>query len=256
MVRKISLFLLTITAIVSVLITNSQAQSVLTRHVREATRTGEAKPIGQLPSDQIMNLDVVLPLRDQADWIRFSRKSTINQLSYRHFVTVPEFTQRFGPTQADYDAVVSFLKANGFAVVGGTRDGMDVQIKGPVSAIETAFHVTMRTYQHPTESPYLLPRRPRAGYRLVDPALAYLGSGQLLHSTSHVGEEVRLCGCPWYRCEGRRLPCHYRLRPVGFVFGQRHARGLLWRNSPDRRRPEPRIVRVFGHRPGRLDHLF
>jgi kumamolisin len=29
---------------------------------------------------------------------------------------------------------------------------MDVQIKGPVSAIEAAFHVTMRTYQHPTES--------------------------------------------------------------------------------------------------------
>jgi kumamolisin len=153
MVRKISLFLLTITAIVSVLITNSQAQSVLTRHVREATRTGEAKPIGQLPSDQIMNLDVVLPLRDQAGLDSFLQEVyDPTSSSYRHFVTVPEFTQRFGPTQADYDAVVSFLKANGFAVVGGTRDGMDVQIKGPVSAVETAFHVTMHTYQHPTES--------------------------------------------------------------------------------------------------------
>jgi kumamolisin len=153
MVRKISLFLLTITAIVSVLTTNSQAQSVLTRHVREATRTGEAKPLGQLPSDQIMNLDVVLPLRDQAGLDSFLQEVyDPASPSYRHFVTVPEFTQRFGPTQADYDSVVSFLKANGFAIVGGTRDGMDVQIKGPVSAIETAFHVTMRTYQHPTES--------------------------------------------------------------------------------------------------------
>jgi kumamolisin len=153
MVRKISLFLLTITAIVTVLTTNSQAQSVLTRHVREATRTGEAKPIGQLPSDQIMNLDVVLPLRDQAGLDSFLQEVyDPTSPSYRHFVTVPEFTQRFGPTQADYDAVVSFLQAKGFAVVGGTRDGMDVQIKGPVSAIEAAFHVTMRTYQHPTES--------------------------------------------------------------------------------------------------------
>ena len=57
-----------------------------------------------------------------------------------------------GPAQADYEAVVQFAKANGFAVVGGTRDGMDVQIKGPVSAIQSAFHVTMGTYQHPTES--------------------------------------------------------------------------------------------------------
>ncbi len=48
--------------------------------------------------------------------------------------------------------MVRFAKANGFAVVGGSRDGMDVQIKGPVSAVEAAFHVTMRTYQHPTES--------------------------------------------------------------------------------------------------------
>ena len=153
MVRKISLFLLTITAIVTVLTTNSQAQSVLTRHVREATRTGEAKPIGQLPSDQIMNLAVVLPLRDQAGLDSFLQEVyDPTSPSYRHFVTVPEFTQRFGPTQADYDAVVSFLQAKGFAVVGGTRDGMDVQIKGPVSAIEAAFHVTMRTYQHPTES--------------------------------------------------------------------------------------------------------
>ena len=51
----------------------------------------------------------------------------------------------------DYDAVVRFAKANGFTVVGGTRDGMDVQIVGPVSAVEKAFHVTMGTYQHPTE---------------------------------------------------------------------------------------------------------
>jgi subtilase family serine protease len=153
MVRRISLFLLTIAAIVSVLTTNSQAQSVLTRHVREATRTGEAKPLGQLPSDQVMNLDVVLPLRDQAGLDSFLQEVyDPTSPSYRNFVTVPEFTQRFGPTQADYDAVVSFLTANGFAVVGGTRDGMDVQIKGPVSAVEAAFHVTMRTYQHPTES--------------------------------------------------------------------------------------------------------
>ena len=29
---------------------------------------------------------------------------------------------------------------------------MDVQVKGPVSAIEAAFHVNMMTYQHPTEN--------------------------------------------------------------------------------------------------------
>ncbi|HEY1741970.1 MAG TPA: S53 family serine peptidase [Granulicella sp.] len=114
--------------------------------------TGEARAIAQLPADQTMNLDIVLPLRNQAELE--SLLSDIydpNSGLYRHFLTVPEFTARFGPSQADYDAVIQFVNKNGFTVVGGTRDGMDVQIKGSVSAVEAAFHVTMRTYQHPTE---------------------------------------------------------------------------------------------------------
>jgi subtilase family serine protease len=153
MIRRLGLSLLAIVAIVSVLTTGSQAQSFLTHHVREAVRTGAAQSIGQLPADQIMNLDIVLPLSNQA-----GLKSFLGDLydpgssSYRHFLTVPEFTERFGPSQEDYDAVVRFAKMNGFTVTGGSRDGMEVQIKGNVSAVETAFHVQMRTYQHPTES--------------------------------------------------------------------------------------------------------
>jgi len=153
MVRRIHLFLFTIAALLSVATTNAQAQSVLTHHVREVTRTGEAKPIGQLPLDQNLQLDLVLKLRDQTGLESFLRELyDPASPSYRHFLTVPEFTARFGPTQEDYDAVVRFVKANGFAVLGGTRDGMDVQIRGSVSAIETAFHLSMNTYQHPTES--------------------------------------------------------------------------------------------------------
>ena len=152
MVRRISLLLLTAVALLSAATTNSQAQTVLTHHVREASRTGHATPIGRLPADQALQLDMVLPLRDEA-----ALKSFLNDLydptsfSYHRFLTVPEFTEHFGPTQADYDAVVSFAKSNGLEVVGGTRDGMEVQVKGPVSAVEKAFHVTMRTYQHPSE---------------------------------------------------------------------------------------------------------
>ena len=29
---------------------------------------------------------------------------------------------------------------------------MDVQVKGPVSAVQTAFHVNIHTYQHPNEN--------------------------------------------------------------------------------------------------------
>ncbi len=153
MVRRIGLFSLTIVAMLSVATMNSQAQSVLTHHVREVTRSGEAQSIGQLPSDRIMTLDVVLPLSDQAGLDSFLKELyDPASPSYRHFLTVPEFTERFGPSQEAYDAVVDFARANGFTVVGGTRDGMDVQIKGPVSAVDAAFHISMHAYQHPTES--------------------------------------------------------------------------------------------------------
>ena len=140
-------------AIACAMTLDSDAQSVLTHHVRDAVRTGAAQAIERVAPARIMNLDVVLPLRDPA-----GLEAMLGDLYdpsspfYRHFLSVPEFTAKFGPTQKDYDALVAFVKANGFTVTGGTRDGMEVQIKGPVSAVETAFHVTIRNYQHPTEN--------------------------------------------------------------------------------------------------------
>ncbi len=154
MVRRIGLILLAIGALIAVatMNTQAQAQSLMTRHVREVVLDGQALSVGRLPATQTMQLNIVLPLRNQAELDNFLRElSDPSSGMYRRFLTVPEFTERFGPTQADYDAVVRFAKANGFTVVGGTRDGMDVQIVGPVSAVEKAFHVTMGTYQHPTE---------------------------------------------------------------------------------------------------------
>jgi kumamolisin len=131
----------------------AQAQSVLTQHVREAVRTGESQPIGRLSPTQIMKLDVVLPLRDPEGLKNFlSELYDPASANYRQFLTVEQFTERFGPSQQDYDTLVRFAKAKGFTVTGGTRDGMELQIKGPVSVVEAAFHVTMRTYPHPSES--------------------------------------------------------------------------------------------------------
>ena len=153
MTRRIHLYLLSIAAILSIFTFRADAQSVLTRHVRTAIQTGEAKYFGRLPANETMQLDLVLPLRNQPALDAFVKAVyDPSSSSYRHFLTPAEFTQRFGPSQADYDAVVAYAKANGLTVVGGSRDGMDVQVKGPVSAVEGALHLTMRTYQHPTEN--------------------------------------------------------------------------------------------------------
>jgi subtilase family serine protease len=153
MIPRMSIVLLGLVALFTVATMNARAQSVSTRHVREAIHTPEAQSTGHMASDQVMHLNIVLKLRDQAGLDAFL-KDLYDPTSpnYRHFLTVPEFTERFGPTQADYDAVVRFARANGFTVTGGSRDGMDVQIAGPISAVESAFHTTINTYQHPTEN--------------------------------------------------------------------------------------------------------
>lgn len=125
----------------------------MTHHTREVVRDGQVQPEGKLAAGQVMNLDIVLPLRDRAGLTKFlADVYNPGSANYRHFLTVPEFTARFGPSEADYNAVLAFAIRNGLRVTGGSRDGMDVQVKGPVSAVEAAFRVTMRTYKHPNEA--------------------------------------------------------------------------------------------------------
>jgi len=153
MIRKSVLLLLAFGAIGSAVPVVSQAQGiVMTHHVREATRDGEAQLVGRLPADQLMSLDLVLPLSDSAGLETFlGELYDPDSGSFRHYLTPAEFTARFGPTQAQYDEVLRFAKANGLSVTGGSRDGMEVQVKGAVSAVERAFHVEMSFYRHPVE---------------------------------------------------------------------------------------------------------
>jgi len=131
----------------------SNAQYVATHHLRQQVSNGKLQPVGHLPAEQILKLDLVLPLRDLAALEGFVEQvNDPASSSYRQYLTVPEFTARFGPSQRDYDAVVQFATSHGLAVTGGSRDGMDVQVSGRVSVIERALHINLLTYQHPTEN--------------------------------------------------------------------------------------------------------
>ena len=141
-----------VVSVLSTMTTAAVAQSVSTHHVRDVVRTGEVAPNGRLPQSQVLQLDLVLPLRDPAGLKSFLHDVyNPESSSFRHWVTPAQFTARFGPTQAQYDEVLSFARANSLQVVGGSRDGMEVQVKGTVAAIEAAFHVSLNTYHHPTE---------------------------------------------------------------------------------------------------------
>jgi N-acetylneuraminic acid mutarotase len=133
-----------------------QAQSsrqVLHNHVRLAITSGQAAMVGSLPTAQQLRVSMVLPLRNQADLAALlSRLYDPSDPDYRHFLSVEQFTERFGPTAEDYEAVVGFVRANGLTVTDRPSNRMVVPLRGTVAQIEKAFHVSMRVYQHPTEN--------------------------------------------------------------------------------------------------------
>src|SRR5208337_4846722 len=154
MTRNLSVFLLAVAAMVSVVNVVCQAtpQPLLTRHVREVVANGQAQSIWRLPATQSMRFDIVLALRHQPELENFLQELyDPSSPSYKQYVTPKQFTERFGPSQEDYDALVAFAKANGFKSVGGSRDSRDLQFMAPVANINKALHITMGVYQHPTE---------------------------------------------------------------------------------------------------------
>src|SRR5580698_7920787 len=130
----------------------AQPQSLLTRHVRDEVVNGRAQFVGQLPATQTLRFDIVLPLRDRAGLENFLQElQDPTSPSHHQFLTPQEFTERFGPTQEDWDALVAFAKASGFEIISGTREERDLRLSGTVANIERAFHVTMGTYHDLTE---------------------------------------------------------------------------------------------------------
>jgi subtilase family serine protease len=140
--------------------TTAQAESVITRHMRDEVRAGTAQPTAQLSGTQTLSLDVVLALRDPTGLDSFLADIyNPSSPNFHHFLSVSEFTAKFGPTQADYDTVLAFAKANGLKVTGGSLDGMEVQVQGSVAAVEKAFHVRMQQFPRASGGTFFAPDR-------------------------------------------------------------------------------------------------
>ena len=131
----------------------AQPRLTQTAHVPVAVAAGQATRLGELPATQHLTLAISLPLRNEADLDNFLNQLYNPQSStYRHYLSVAEFTQRFGPTQDDHDALVRFAIGNGLAVNETFANRLVVDVEGSVADVESAFHVSMGVYQHPTEN--------------------------------------------------------------------------------------------------------
>jgi uncharacterized repeat protein (TIGR01451 family) len=109
--------------------------------------------VGTLPGTQRLNLAIGLPLRNQQEL-----DALLQQLydpaspNYRRYLTPEQFTERFGPTETDYQALMDFAQSSGLTVTVTHPNRVVLDVAGTVADIQKAFHLTLRVYRHPREA--------------------------------------------------------------------------------------------------------
>jgi subtilase family serine protease len=121
-------------------------------HVPDAVAKLHLQSVGRLPATNLLHLGISLPLRNN---------DTLGQLfkeiqdpaspNFRHYLTPKQFDERFGPTEADYQAVLNFARASGFTVTRLRSGRSMLSVDAAAADVEKALHLTLRLYQHPTE---------------------------------------------------------------------------------------------------------
>jgi subtilase family serine protease len=110
-------------------------------------------PTGRLAAKTTLELAIGLPLRNQPALNTFLRDLYDPAAkNYHRYLTPEQFTAQFGPTVQAYQTVVDFARTNGLTVTRTHGNRVLLDVSGAASDIEKTFHITLRTYRHPTEN--------------------------------------------------------------------------------------------------------
>jgi hypothetical protein len=109
-------------------------------------------PFGRLPADTNLTLAIGLPLRDQAGLTNFLRElDDPASTNFQHYLNSEQFTERYGPTENDYQSVVNFARRHGLTITATHPNRLVLDVNGSVQNIEKAFQIILAFYPHPTE---------------------------------------------------------------------------------------------------------
>jgi subtilase family serine protease len=119
-----------------------------------------ANDAGAAPASQTFEAEIYLPLRDpQGAAALATAVSTPGNPAFRQTLSPAQWISRFSPTQADSDAVVSFLTAAGLTITAVPASRQYVVFRGTAKQLGSAFGTSLHSYKY-------------AGRQLVAPSTA------------------------------------------------------------------------------------
>lgn len=118
---------------------------VLSGHASSAARV--SRTLRLEPASAQVSLAVSLPLRNQKALDETLRRmyDPADPL-YKQFLAPEEYTARFGPTQAHYNAVLNYLRASGMTVSQTYPTRTQVDVVGSVSRVNAAFGIQLKRF--------------------------------------------------------------------------------------------------------------
>ncbi|WP_263384175.1 S53 family serine peptidase [Granulicella arctica] len=133
------------------------AQLVLAqqRHAMPSAETAPASEpvVAPVPAGQSVPFGLTLPLRNVANLqALLHAQQDPKSAQYHQYLSRQQFLDQFGPTEADYDRVVAFAKAQGMSVTKTFPNRLLVNVTGTSKQIKSAFAVNLQVHQNKTEN--------------------------------------------------------------------------------------------------------
>ncbi|HEY4389407.1 MAG TPA: S53 family peptidase, partial [Ktedonobacteraceae bacterium] len=127
-------------------------------HVRDDQRVplrGQTVPLiqrahmlGSASAQQQLKLSIALQLRNQAQLTTLLHDMYTPQSSlYHHFLSPQQFAAQFGPTSAQIQQVVTYLRSQGLTVNTVASNGLFINASADAATVEAAFQVKINQYR-------------------------------------------------------------------------------------------------------------
>jgi subtilase family serine protease len=135
--------------------------ATMTAHVPASVANGSASRVGAPGATQSIDLSISMPLRDES-----GLRALIRDLydpaspSFRRYLSVAEFTARFGPTAADYKSLLTFAATHNLHARQSVANRRLLDVQASVGDVESAFHIKLGLYRKRGETrTFLAPDR-------------------------------------------------------------------------------------------------